>query len=114
MGLSASSKELAEFEKHGELAKHVIRPAGPAGITIKAPEAETIDSYLTTKPGFVTRLVDGRLWVFRSGSAELAEFDQQGELAKHVTHPGVGPGGLTVKVAGCRHGGRVFGRGGRV
>jgi hypothetical protein len=95
---SASSKELAEFEQHGELAKHVIRPgAGPAGITIKAPEAETIDAYLTAKPGFVTRLVDGRLWVFRSGGGELAEFDQQGELAKHVTHPGVGPGGVTVK-----------------
>jgi hypothetical protein len=94
----ANSKELAEFEKYGELAKHVIRPgAGPAGITIKAPEAETIDAYLTTKPGFVTRLVEGRLWVFRSGSAELAEFEKQGELAKHVTHPGAGPGGLTVK-----------------
>jgi hypothetical protein len=92
------SKELAEFEQYGELAKHVIRPgAGPAGITIKAPAAETIDAYLTVKPGFVTRLVDGRLWVFRSGGAELAEFDRQGELAKHVTHPGVGPGGVTVK-----------------
>ena len=94
----ASAKELAEFEKNGELAKHVIRPgAGPAGMTIKAPDAEVIDAYLTAKPGFVTRLVDGRLWVFRKAAAEFAEFEKHGDLGKHVTLPGAGPGGLTIK-----------------
>jgi hypothetical protein len=96
----ASSKELAEFEKHGELAKHVIRPgAGPAGMTIKAPEAEIIDAYLTAAEGFETRLREGRVWVFRPGSAELAEFEKSGDLAKHVTRPGAGPQGMTVKAA---------------
>ncbi len=92
------SETLKEFEEGGELAKHVIRPgAGPAGMTIKGPDAETIDAYLLGKPGFVTKLVDGRLWVFREGSKTLKEFEEGGELAKHVIRPGAGPAGMTVK-----------------
>ncbi|MDZ7582408.1 MAG: hypothetical protein U5R30_17935 [Deltaproteobacteria bacterium] len=45
------SKELEEFRAQGELAKHVIRPgAGPGGITLKGPDAATLDSYLSTQP----------------------------------------------------------------
>ncbi len=96
--LRLGSAMLAEYLTSGELAKRVTRPGtGPGGLTVMSGDNETIDAYLTAKPGFVTRLVDGRLWVFRSGGAELAEFDRQGELAQHVTHPGVGPGGITVK-----------------
>lgn len=92
------SSELAAFEKHGELAKHVIRPgAGPAGMTVKAPDVETLQSYLYAKPGFATKIEDGRLWVFRAGSPELAAYEKAGELAKHVVRPGGGPGGITIK-----------------
>lgn len=94
----SGSKELADFEKHGELAKHVVRPgAGPGGATIKAPDAETLDAYIYAKPNFVTLVEDGRLWVFRRGSKELADFRKHGELAKHVVRPGAGPGGMTIK-----------------
>lgn len=92
------SKELAEFEKSGEPAKSVTRPGvGPMRMTVKGPDANTITEYVCTKRGFVTKYDDGRIWAFRKGSKELAEFEKQGELAKHVTRPGVGPGGMTVK-----------------
>lgn len=95
---AAGSKELGQFEKTGELAKHVVRPsAGPLGMTIKAPDVETIDSYLLGKDGFVTFLEDGRLWVFRSGAKELTEFQKNKELAKHVVLPGAGQHGITIK-----------------
>lgn len=92
------SKELEKFDTHGELAKHVIRPgAGPGRITLKAPDTETLDAYLLARPGFVTRVEDGRLWVFTSDSPDLAKFIEHGELAKHIIRPGAGPKGMTVK-----------------
>jgi hypothetical protein len=51
------------------------------------------------RPGFVTTIRDGRLWVFRKGSPELADFQKKGELAKHVTRIGAGPKGMTIKAA---------------
>jgi 1,2-phenylacetyl-CoA epoxidase PaaB subunit len=94
----ADSEELAEFQKNGELAKHVVMPsAGPGGVTLKAPDTETINAYLAAAEGFVTRLVDGRIWVFRAGCPELAEFEKSGELAKQVVRPGAGPLGMTIK-----------------
>ena len=45
----------------------------------------------------MTIVEDGRLWVFRPGSPELAAFEQDGELAKQVVRPGAGPGGVTLK-----------------
>lgn len=95
---TTDSSKLGEFLKGGELAKHVIRPgAGPAGMTLKSPDAETIDAYVTAKSGFVTKIVDGRLWVFREGAKELEAFAEGGELAKHVIRPGAGPLGMTIK-----------------
>jgi sugar lactone lactonase YvrE len=92
------SKELQQFEKDGELAKHVVRPAaGPGRVTIKAPDSETIDAYVTTKTGFVTKIVEGRLWVFREGAKELPQFERDGELAKHVIRPAAGPGKMTIR-----------------
>jgi sugar lactone lactonase YvrE len=94
----SGSEQLSEFEEQGELAKHVIRPgAGPMGVTLKAPDAETIDDYLLRRKGFVTKVIDGRVWVFREDADELADFEADGELAKHVIRPGAGPGGMTVK-----------------
>lgn len=50
-------------------------------------------------PGYVTEVEDGRLWVFKSNSAELAEFKEHGEPAKQFTNIGAGPNGMTVKSA---------------
>jgi hypothetical protein len=50
-----------------------------------------------SKPGFYTEVKDGRLWVFRDGSKDLAEFKQHGEPAKQVTRIGGGPNGMTIK-----------------
>ncbi|MCX8083620.1 MAG: hypothetical protein N3C60_01685 [Calditerrivibrio sp.] len=108
-------KEYAKFEKDGELAKHVTLPlAGPLKVTIKAPDKETVDEYLKaygnleeaevdwsrynfSKAGFITKIVDGRLWVFKEGDKEYAKFEKDGELAKHVTIPAGGPHGITIK-----------------
>lgn len=49
------------------------------------------------RPGFVTHLDGGRLWVFRAGSKELEEFQAKGEPAKQVVRPGAGPGRITLK-----------------
>jgi hypothetical protein len=93
-------KEHAEFVKHGELAKQVVRPgAGPRRMTIKAPDAETIVAYMTTQEGFATIIDNGRLWVFRPDSKELAEFQIKGQLTRHVERTAAGPLGLTVRAA---------------
>jgi hypothetical protein len=95
---AAGSPELADFQQHGELAKHVTCPAaGPHGLTVKAPDMETVRNYMASAPGFVTMIDDGRIWVFRPGSEELANFRQHGELAKHVMRIKAGPMGMTVK-----------------
>lgn len=51
------------------------------------------------KPGFVTEVEDGRLWVFREDSQELKDFRQHGEPVKQFTDIGNGPQGMTVKAA---------------
>ena len=44
------SKELQDFLAKGELAKHVVRPgAGPGGMTLKGPDGETLDNYMSAK-----------------------------------------------------------------
>jgi hypothetical protein len=94
----AGSKDLTDYQKHGELAKHVVRPgAGPNGMTIKAPDNETITAYMAARDGFRTVIKDDRLWVFRGGTKELAEYFKKGEPAYHVTRPSAGPMGMTVK-----------------
>jgi sugar lactone lactonase YvrE len=92
------TKDLEEFRKTGEPAKSITRPnAGPMRMTVRGPDIETVTEYICARDGFVTHFEDGRLWVFRSDAKELGEFKQQGELAKHVTRPGAGPGGITLK-----------------
>ena len=94
------SADLAAFQESGEPARQVVRPlAAPGGVTVKSTESTTIDEYLTTLPGFYTRMEDGRLWVFKTGSAELDAFLQTGEPAKQVVRPLAGPFGLTIKAA---------------
>ena len=90
--------ELASYKKHGDLVKSVTRiGAGPGGRTVRAPDAETIEAYSLARPGFVTRVVDGRIWVFAEGSKDWDEFLKTGEPAKSVTKVGAGPNGATVK-----------------
>jgi hypothetical protein len=95
------SKELTEYRKFGELAKHVTVPGGgPNGMTAMAPDVATIRNYTYSlaKCGFVTLVSkDGRLWVFRPGCKDMGVFARTGELAKCVTLPGAGPHGITVK-----------------
>jgi len=92
------SDGLAGFKAHGEPAKSVTRVgAGPNGMTMRSDDAATIDAYLAARDGFETFIVDGRLWVFRSGADELAEFEKFGEPAKSVTRVGAGPNGMTVR-----------------
>jgi hypothetical protein len=94
----AGSKDLAAFEKDGELEKHVTRiHAGPRGMTIKGPDNETVVDFMTKRDGFETIVEDGRLWVFRAGSKDLAAFKKDSELAKHVTRIHAGPLGMTLK-----------------
>lgn len=96
--LREGSEELAQLLEHGEPAKQVVRPAaGPGGITLKSVDAETLTEYLLTRPGFWVKLEDGRLWVFREGSEELAQFLEHGEPAKQVVRPAAGPDGITLK-----------------
>ena len=49
------------------------------------------------KPGFVTQVSDGRLWVFQTDSPELADFKAHGEPEKSVAKIGDGPDGMTLK-----------------
>lgn len=92
------SKDLPKFRKSGDMAKGVIRPAaGPEGLSLKAPDGETIQDYLMTDKQFIVRHVDGRLWVFRNGSAAFGQYVRDGELAKNVTRVGAGPSGMTLK-----------------
>ncbi len=70
--------------------KHVtFIGAGPAGMTVKAPDRETIMDYLVARDGFNTHIEDGRVIVTRPGGPEFTE--------KHVTFIGAGPRGMTVK-----------------
>ncbi len=84
---ASNSKELVAHQAGKELAKHSTKlKAAPGGIIkIKAPDQGTIDAYLAAKSGFVTRVIDGYLWVFVEGSAEQKAVDAGNELAKHVT-----------------------------
>jgi hypothetical protein len=44
------SKEAAAFKKDGEPAQHVTRiHAGPLKMTVKAPDAETLEAYLKAR-----------------------------------------------------------------
>jgi len=92
------AEELAQYRSAGELAKHVTRiAAGPEGRTLKAPDSDTILGYVAVRAGFTTMVEAGRLWVFKTGSDALRQYNEHGELAKHVTRIAVGPLGCTVK-----------------
>ncbi len=49
------------------------------------------------KPGYVTEVHDGRLWVFLADSKDYKDFKTIGEPAKIVTRIAAGPGGMTIR-----------------
>lgn len=61
-----------------------------------SPEGETAGQKYN-KPGFVTIVEKGRLWVFADGSKELAGYRQNGEPTISVMRIGEGPEGMTLK-----------------
>jgi hypothetical protein len=69
----------------------------PATADVAAPKAASADAPIPQKDGFVTKVVDKRIWVFRAGTPELGEFEKTGDLAKQVTRIGAGPNGMTIK-----------------
>ncbi|HDR46665.1 MAG TPA: hypothetical protein ENN94_03085 [Geoalkalibacter subterraneus] len=70
-------------------------------MTIRSPEFSIMDGYLMSKPGFVTSIEDGRLWVFKEGSKEAdAYITTKSKPAKHVVRPGAGPNGMTIRSPG--------------
>ncbi len=94
----ADSKEFADWKQTNDLVKSVTRiGAGPANATVIAPDGETIDGFLKREPGFVVQFAKGRLWIFREGSADLAEYQQSGEPAKSVTLLGYGSVKTTMR-----------------
>jgi len=90
-------KQMAAYQQSGKLAGEVTDPNGPAGLTLAAANPDTLKEFQMSNKDFVLRLDNGRLWVFRSGSADLVNLIRYGELAKHVTRVGGGPGGVTIK-----------------
>jgi len=97
----AGSASLEQYHTKGEPAKRVtLVGAGPDRRTIVGPDRETIDAYLASwkygREGYEVFLVDGRLWVFRAGSAALEEYQTEGEPAKRVTLVGAGPDRRTI------------------
>ena len=59
--------------------------------------AKVAESAKYDQPGFSVYEADGRLWVFKDGSAGHKSFLEHGEPAKCITKIGVGPDGKTVK-----------------
>lgn len=95
---AADSADYADFCRHGEPTKSVNRiGAGPNGMTVRAPDFATIDAYTLAKAGFVTKNIDGRIWVFAAGSKDYDDFCKTGEPAKCVTRIGAGPNGETIR-----------------
>ena len=67
----------------------------PANPDVKQVPADSATNNYD-KPGFTTMEDDGRLWVFKTGSEDLAAYKESGDLAKRVTRIGAGPEGMTL------------------
>lgn len=63
----------------------------------RSAEESSLDLSTFNKPGFVILEEDGRLWVFREGSTDLAKFLEVGEPAGQVVRPQAGLYGVTLK-----------------
>ncbi len=88
------SADLAAFDAGEEPSKTVTRPR--PGMTLRAVDADVLDRYEVAREGFATFLDGDRVWVFREGSAELADFRARGDQVPQVERAGAGPGDRTV------------------
>jgi hypothetical protein len=75
--------------------------------SVKSADAETLDAWAVRKPGWVTRVREGRTWVFREGDPAVAELDAGVEPVQHVTRVTATPAG--VQVVKARDAGTVAG-----
>lgn len=95
------SKDLADFRAKGEPAKSVTKiRGGPGGVTIRAPDFQTIYDYMYGTPGFTVWLdKEGRLTVIRNSDTKSLDdfYKRKGELGKSVTKVGAGPDRMTVR-----------------
>lgn len=97
----AGSDDLKSYLEKGEPAKRVtLIGQGPNGITLMGSDSAVMKSYADAArysvPGFVVQGHEGRLWVFKRGSAAYKSFREKGEPAKRVTLVGAGPNGTTL------------------
>ena len=97
----AGSADHTTFTTKGEPAKRVtLIGAGPDGRTLLGADQDDLrdyaDSWRFAAPGYIVVADEGRLWVFRAGSGDLAEFVAKGEPAKRVILIGAGPDGRTL------------------
>ena len=76
----SGSEELAKFNETQKVPGDGAAAIGVLDKTVKAPDSATIDAYLAehlySRPGFQAVAKDGRIWVFHSGSEELAKFHE--------------------------------------
>ena len=68
-----------------------------AGLAVALAGNAFADQY--DKPGFVTKVDDGRLWVFADPSPALADMQKNGLPEKAAMRIGSGPDGMTIKAA---------------
>jgi len=79
----------------GTTAQQCCPSEKPAAVEAKVDAPAAVSAH--DKPGFVTSVVKGRLWVFRDGSKELAAFREAGKgPAVHTVRPLAGPDRMTL------------------
>lgn len=66
-------------------------------LTLLATSAFAESNY--DKPGYSTKVENGRLWVFTADSPAIADFEKNGEPEKSFSAIGAGPDGMTVRAA---------------
>jgi hypothetical protein len=90
-------EDLAMGATTGKLAAGLLCFAALAGSAVHGTGGESEKKPLPTRTGFFICEADGRWWIFREGSKELAEFKQTGEPEKSYTRVGVQPYKVTLR-----------------
>ena len=96
--LNEGSESLEQFLSHGEPAKNVSYVGkGPLRCTVRTDSKDTYLKYLADKPGFWTKVIDGRIWVLEEGSESHGHMIKDGDIAKNITMVGKGPLGVSIR-----------------
>ncbi len=92
------SAALAEFLRTGGLAESVTGiGVGPAGMSIRASDDETIVAYLAQRDGYFVEVEGSVVWVLEIGSRALADFVRTGETSESFTMVAAGPAGRSLR-----------------